>query len=220
MRSRGRGWIAVQGQASWAVARRPPITHISDPFECMAEGTLRRPWVLQWLLFSRPAGVPAPSARSRRVDRVFRGNLWTRGGPSGGRRGLRLWRNRMLQASGCVVEHSDRSGWIKYQSVHVRCAFRKAQSRKTQTPFRFIPQRNKTKTQPQLAHTTNCACPPETCPLPHCRSSRADVCRTVECCNHAHGTVNQSAGWSRWLDAGWAQFGHAGRTPTAHAGLC
>jgi hypothetical protein len=194
----------------------------------MAEGTLRRPWVLQWLLISRPAGVPAPSARSRRVDRVFRGNLWTRGGPSGGRRGLRLWRNRMLQASGCVVEHSDRSGWIKYQSVHadhdadaryIRIR-RKRKHSLVRHKHLLESRRNKTKTQPQLAHTTNCACPPETCPLPHCRSSRADVCRTVECCNHAHGTVNQSAGWSRWLDAGWAQFGHAGRTPTAHAGLC
>jgi hypothetical protein len=134
----------------------------------------------------------------------------------------------MLQASGCVVEHSDRSGWIKYQSVHadhdadaryIRIR-RKRKHSLVRHKHLLESRRNKTKTQPQLAHTTNCACPPETCPLPHCRSSRADVCRTVECCNHAHGTVNQSAGWSRWLDAGWAQFGHAGRTPTAHAGLC
>ena len=119
MRSRGRGWIAVQGQASWAVARRPPITRISDPFECMAEGTLRRPWVLQWLLFSRPAGVPAPSARSRRVDRVFRGNLWTRGGPSGGRDVGSASGGCKLRDASSRLEHSDRSrGWIKYQSVH------------------------------------------------------------------------------------------------------
>ena len=119
----------------------PPITHISDPFECMAEGTLRRPWVLQWLLFSRPAGVPAPSARSRRVDRIFRGNLWTRGGPSGGRRGLRL---RRMQASGCVVEHSDRSAEF-YQSVHMTFISKHSLVNTNTRAFRFRSDSRETK---------------------------------------------------------------------------